>query len=102
MARLTHAPDWPAPRPPHGEFGRLARDDDGRVQCHICGGFYDHLGAHVHHRHGLRADDYRAAFGLKQSTKLISDGYRQTRRQAAARQGLAQLGEKQRQRIREL
>ncbi len=91
-----YGPPHPATRlvrPPPTVWGvrPARRGDDGRVQCHICGHFYEHLGAHSYHRHGLSADDYRAAFGLKQATKLIGDGYRQARRRAAIRQGLPQL-----------
>ncbi len=102
MGNSINPPGWPERRPPYGEFGRLARGDDGRVQCHICGRFYQHLGAHSHHKHGVSADEYRTAFGLKQATKLIGDDYREKRRRAAVRQGLPQLGTPQRERIREL
>ncbi len=37
----------------------------------------------MHHAHGLRADDYRRAFGLKQRTKLIGPDLRQKRRELA-------------------
>jgi hypothetical protein len=64
----TENPTWDGPF--FGEFGVLV-DDEDRAQCHVCGDFLGHLGGHVNQAHGLSADEYRRAFGLKQSTKLI-------------------------------
>ena len=69
-------PSWAGPF--FGQFGVLA-DDGDRVQCHVCGGMFDHLGSHTNRSHGLTADQYRQAFGLMQSTKLIGPTFRAKR-----------------------
>ena len=40
---------------------------------------YDHLGTHANGTHGLPADQYRQAFGLMQSTKLMGPTFRANR-----------------------
>lgn len=75
-------PTWKGPF--YGQLGVLAYED-GKAVCHICGETFAHLGAHVHHGHGLRADEYRRAFGLKQRTKLIGPDFQQKRRELATR-----------------
>jgi predicted transcriptional regulator len=62
-----------------GTFGVLA-DDGYRVQCHICGDWWDALWTHARYSHGLTAADYRRAFGLAQSNKLAGPTFRQKRR----------------------
>ena len=57
------------PDPIHGELGVLL-DDGERVQCHVCGEWYLHLGVHTNAAHGLTADAYRRRFGLMRKTKL--------------------------------
>ncbi|MFW2338438.1 MAG: MucR family transcriptional regulator, partial [Acidimicrobiia bacterium] len=74
-------PTWDGPY--FGQFGVLA-DDGDQVQCHVCGEMFAHLGSHTNHSHGLTADEYRRAFGLMQSTKLIGPTFRAKRRQITA------------------
>src|SRR4029450_957376 len=63
--------------------GRLAIED-GRLQCHLCGGWFVLLGAHAWHSHGLLAKEYRRVFGLRPTTPLASEEFRdRARRQAA-------------------
>lgn len=48
-----------------GYYGILMCDSlDGKVQCHICGYWFDHLGAHVRVHDRMSADDYREEFEL--------------------------------------
>lgn len=54
----------------HGAVGVLA-DDGERVQCHICGRWFSHLGSHVRQGHGVEPSDYRREFGLCQATGLV-------------------------------
>ncbi len=84
--------DWTLPRedpkwdgPYFGQLGVLAEDPDGEtVQCHICGDWFALMGTHANHSHGLRAAEYRRAFGLRKSTPLASTSYRNNRRKHAA------------------
>lgn len=60
--------------PCFGERGRLAeRSSEGTIQCHICGGWYRHLGVHVAQRHEMTAQDYRAEFMLHKELGLVSE-----------------------------
>ena len=72
-------PSWGGPF--FGRFGVLAEDSDGdSVQCHVCGDWYALLGTHANAAHGLGADAYRRAFGLRKTTGLASTNYRAKRR----------------------
>jgi Helicase associated domain/ROS/MUCR transcriptional regulator protein len=72
-------PSWDGPF--FGRFGVLATDPDGDVvQCHVCGNWYVLLGTHANAAHGLGADAYRRAFGLRRTTGLASPNYREKRR----------------------
>jgi hypothetical protein len=76
-------PTWDGPY--YGQLGVLAEDPDGEtVQCHICGDWYALMGAHANHSHGVRAAEYRRAFGLRKSTALASTSYRNKSRQHVA------------------
>lgn len=55
----------------HAPYGVLARDDDGRVCCHLCGRWFVALGVHVK-VHGYTADAYRRDMGLLSSRGLIA------------------------------
>ena len=56
---------------PHAPYGEVARDDDGRVCCHLCGRWFVALGIHVK-VHGYTADAYRCAMGLLSSRGLVA------------------------------
>lgn len=65
-----------------GFYGCLLGTIDGaKVQCHICGGLYDELQAHVRQSHKLSVPDYREKFELSPSTSLISEERREIRKQ---------------------
>lgn len=65
----------------HGELGIFKDDIGGKAECHCCGNLYHHLGNHVWNSHNLTADEYRAVFGLCQSTGLISVELAEKRRE---------------------
>jgi hypothetical protein len=52
---------------PYGEL----RFVGGRVVCHICGDEWDSLSAHVWQTHELRAEEYRALFGIPHAVGLV-------------------------------
>lgn len=58
--------------PGHAAVGRLTRNIDGEVACHLCGRWFVHLGSHLR-RHGWTAAEYRAATGLPRHVALCSD-----------------------------
>src|SRR3990167_9614897 len=48
-----------------GTKGVLAQNESGdRIQCHLCGRWYKHLGVHVEARHRWNTKDYKREFGL--------------------------------------
>jgi len=55
-----------------GELGVLCSDGD-KVQCHLCGRWYGHLGAHVSRTHKQPIDEYKENFGLNRTTGLIGE-----------------------------
>lgn len=55
----------------YGQKGTLTHIGD-KVQCHVCGHAFHHLGNHVWLRHGLTPEAYKDEFGLNRSTGLIS------------------------------
>jgi transcriptional regulator with XRE-family HTH domain len=55
----------------HGAVGQLTTNDAGQLQCHLCGDYFDHLGIHAEHQHGLTAREYREFAGLHPSTRLV-------------------------------
>jgi ROS/MUCR transcriptional regulator protein len=73
--------------PVHGHIGVLA-DDGYLAQCHCCGRWFGHLGAHVRRVHELSPDRYRDIFGLNSKTGLMGPALKEQRR-AHAEQHLA-------------
>ncbi len=65
----------------HGRYGILDRDEQGRVLCHECGRWWQHLATHLAGTHGIRAADYRERHGLSPGTALVG-----ARTQAAMRE----------------
>lgn len=51
-----------------------------KVQCHICGKCFHHLGAHITRTHELTPNEYCDEFGLKRTTGLISPALAEKRR----------------------
>lgn len=44
-----------------------------RTVCRICNEKFEHLGSHIYHAHGIKANDYKAKFGLAKGLSLISE-----------------------------
>ena len=65
--KLPSEGEW---QPFYGRMGVLA-DDGAKVECHACGEWFGHLGAHVTRAHDITPDEYRAMFGLNAHTGLI-------------------------------
>lgn len=47
-------------------------DDEDKVQCHICGGWFGNLGQHTKRAHDVQVDDYKMEYGLSLRTALCS------------------------------
>lgn len=73
----------PLPTDPIHGVGVL-RDDGEKLQCHACGGWYLHLGAHTFQAHGLTADAYGRRFGLMRRIKLGGPAWLSMRSKRAA------------------
>ncbi len=63
-----------------GFLGVVQYDDiEDKIQCHVCGKFFKHLGLHLA-KHDYRARDYKEEFGLTLRTPLCSKGISSLRR----------------------
>lgn len=94
-ARGPHA-DEPAPRVGQpvgaGVYGRITEDEEGRLICHECGKACLSLAAHIMRTHGMSAAEYREAYELPRTTKLIAASLRErTGARAASPENLARL-----------
>jgi endogenous inhibitor of DNA gyrase (YacG/DUF329 family) len=67
----------------YGETGVLATDGE-KVQCHECGRWFKRLIGHIKPAHGLDANEYKEAFGINQTTSLMSPAQREIMREATA------------------
>jgi hypothetical protein len=62
----------------YGFYGVLLITLDGeRIQCHICGKNFQHLGTHVTSKHKIKAKEYKATFELSYRSALVSESMRQ-------------------------
>lgn len=66
-------------RPYFGRLGVLT-DDGDKAECHVCGGWFGHLGGHAKRAHDLLPEEYKAAFGLNRRTGLIGPSLAAIRR----------------------
>lgn len=55
-----------------GTLGVWTTDLDGRIACHVCGGFYLSIGVHAYRAHGITSEQYRGYFGFSLSTPLVA------------------------------
>jgi len=46
--------------------------DSGKLQCHICGGWFEIFNSHLSSTHNMSSKEYKQMFGLSQSTALKS------------------------------
>lgn len=61
----------------HGFVGALVFDGKSdKIQCHMCGEWFDELGHHLNKEHAMRADQYKARVGLNPSTALVNEKWR--------------------------
>lgn len=67
-------PELGSIQPFSGELG-VRRDLDDKVECHVCGGWFQSVASHSWIAHDLTALEYKAAFGLMRKG-LISETYR--------------------------
>jgi len=64
-----------------GYFGAISFSVDGKIQCHICGEVFDNLSFHVPHAHDMKIFEYREKFGIAKNSKLVSESFRESRKQ---------------------
>jgi hypothetical protein len=67
MTLMTHHPD----------YGRVIKNPDGTLICHICGKSFRKLGAHVVQKHQMVSWQYKIAYGLNTNQGLITDEHKQ-------------------------
>lgn len=61
----------------YGYQGVLLYDGlNDQIQCHLCGGWFNSLGSHLHREHNTSAYEYKAEVGLTQNASLISEAIR--------------------------
>jgi hypothetical protein len=76
--------------PPYGELGVLAYDEvSDRLQCAICGRWYQAINSMHLRTHGLTVDQYKEATGLNVGTPLLTPRIRSLQRQQALAQHAA-------------
>lgn len=47
-----------------------------KIQCHLCGDWYEAMGNHLHREHNMTASAYKEKVGLRQTTALVSETLR--------------------------
>ncbi len=70
----------------YGQRGVLRVLGD-KVQCHICGEYYRHVGVHAVQAHTMTAEQYRETFGLSKCHGLIGPDTRKLQAMNAMRSG---------------
>lgn len=64
----------------HGFQGVIMYDDkEDKVQCHLCGKWYRHVGLHAQGAHKIASDDYKDRFGLTRKIALCATSVSSTR-----------------------
>ena len=65
----------------YGYYGAILATEDGtKIQCHLCGGLYSELQAHIRMFHSMKVRDYKEKFELAYTTSLISESIRNERK----------------------
>jgi hypothetical protein len=77
-AYLRKHPEGYYPIPPKGV---LTFALNGDPICHVCGGAYSKLGAHITQVHNMTPLEYKDTFNLLHNTKLTSERYKTKMRQ---------------------
>lgn len=61
----------------YGYEGVLMFDGDSdKIQCHLCGEWFDNLAHHLHREHATTASEYKETVGLLQTTALLNEKQR--------------------------
>ena len=60
-----------------GDIGKLLSDGQ-KLQCHICGRWYNGLGTHIFRAHDMSGWDYKETFELRCTTALLGEESRDT------------------------
>lgn len=47
-----------------------------KIQCHLCGNWYESFSNHLHREHNMQAGDYKDIVGLRQTTALVGEKLR--------------------------
>lgn len=68
--------------------GVLARDEQGKPICHICGRSYTRLGSHVKESHHMTIEEYKERFNLCRNAKTTAPEYSAVMRDHADRNGM--------------
>jgi len=63
----------------HGLMGVVLAREDGKLQCHICGQWFDKVSKHIGY-HKITLQEYRRMFGLRQKDHLMSEKLRSRQR----------------------
>lgn len=62
----------------YGYYGALSVSlESGKLQCHVCGELFHHVGGHAYQKHGLKASEYRERYKLSPSSSLVSEQLRE-------------------------
>ena len=51
----------------------LKHKKSGKIQCHICGKWFDNLSTHIQQTHKLKIENYKRKFGLPMGYGLVSE-----------------------------
>lgn len=61
----------------HGFVGALVFDGKSdKIQCHLCGQWFDQLGNHLKKEHATTAAQYKERVGLNRTTALVNESFR--------------------------
>lgn len=56
-----------------GYMGVVVEDyESGKLQCHICGEWFEIFNFHLKNKHGINSNEYKERFGLSKSTALLT------------------------------
>lgn len=76
-----------------GYHGVLIKDKStGKVQCHVCGKFYESIPLHSYQKHKLNAADYKLKYGFASTFPLCSVKVSKQRREKSMRDKMWELG----------
>ncbi len=71
----SHAPYTPV-KNGYGYYGvLLSHKETGKIHCHLCNGWFNHLGAHIAKTHKIKSSDFKRQFGFSQRQPLCSESF---------------------------